>query len=380
MALYIGLMSGTSLDGCDAALVETEGSATRLICFDTLPMPSALREKILCCCDPDKSDVRLVCSLNFELGMFFARAVKALCQQANIPAARIAAIGSHGQTVYHIPVNDPPYRASTLQLGEPAVIAYETGITVVSSFRAMDMAAGGKGAPLVPYPEYLLYRAPFGRALQNLGGIGNVTVLPANCRLNDVLAFDTGPANMVIDALCQKLLGLPYDEGGRLAAQGTVNKTLLDEWMAMPFLSAAPPKATGRELFGEQLVRSSLKAHPGIRPLDWIATATRFTADSIILNYRRFVFPYAPIREIVLAGGGSHNNTLRGWLASAFAPVRVVTQEDLGWNSDAKEAIAFALLARETLEGRCGNVPSATGASRRVVLGNITPGFIPSQD
>ncbi|MCL1796353.1 MAG: anhydro-N-acetylmuramic acid kinase AnmK [Clostridia bacterium] len=373
MTYAIGLISGTSLDGCDAALVSIEGSSVRLVNFVSIPMPEPLRKKILDCCSLDRSNVGLVCSLNVELGYWFAEAAGAVCGDAGIPISLVSCIGSHGQTVYHIAENDGAWLASTLQIGEPAIIANRTGVPVVSSFRAMDMAAGGRGAPLVPYAEYLLYRSDTSRALQNLGGIGNVTVMPANCELEQIFAFDTGPGNMIIDALAKHFYQVEYDQSGDIARMGTPNEALLAEWMSIPFIRASPPKATGRELYGSQFVETALRNHTDILPADWVATATEYTASSIALNYRKHVFPRCPVTEIVLSGGGAHNTTLRERIAGLLPECLVLSQEDLGWNSDAKEAVAFALLANETICGRPGNVPEATGANRPVILGNITP-------
>jgi anhydro-N-acetylmuramic acid kinase len=370
------LISGTSLDGCDAALIRIEGERVEPAAFVSLPMEEALREKILASCSLDKSNVKLICALNVELGRWFAEAAKKVIAAAGLSPQEIACIGSHGQTIFHIAEDEEGYPASTLQIGEAAVIAWETGIPVVSNMRAMDMAAGGRGAPLVPYAEYLLYRSDKPRALQNLGGIGNVTALKADCSLDDVFAFDTGPANMIINGLAKHFYGLDYDEDGRIAASGRVQESLLAEWMAIPYVAAPPPKATGRELYGAQFVEAALASHPGIKPEDWLATATRYTAASIELNYRRYVFPRCPAREIILGGGGAHNQTLRRDIAALLPECTVLTQEDLGWNSDSKEAVAFALLAHETMQGRPGNVPGATGAKRRVILGSITPASI----
>ncbi|MDR1569543.1 MAG: anhydro-N-acetylmuramic acid kinase [Oscillospiraceae bacterium] len=382
MDYAIGLISGTSLDGCDAALIEIDGKEVRLAAFITVPMPESLRAKILDCCDIARSNVRLICSVNVEIGYWFAKAAMAVCEQAGIAPAHVACIGSHGQTVYHIPEDEGEFLASTLQLGEPSVIAYQTGIPVVSSMRAMDMAAGGRGAPLVPYAEYLLYRGETPRALQNLGGIGNVTVLKENAELSDVFAFDTGPANMIIDALAKRFFGVEFDDGGKIAATGAVDEALLAEWMAIPYVSAPPPKATGRELYGAQFVESALAARPDIRPEDWLATATRYTAAAIELNYRMYVFPRCRVKEVILSGGGAHNETMRREIARALPECEILTQEDLArargagsskYNSDAKEAVAFAMLGYETMHGRPGNVPGATGARGQVILGNITP-------
>ncbi|TDT51873.1 anhydro-N-acetylmuramic acid kinase AnmK [Fonticella tunisiensis] len=374
----VGLMSGTSLDGIDAALVKIMGSGEKtkveLIDFTNEKLPEDIKDEIRSCCLVDKSNVELVCSLNFKLGYLFAEAVKGVCRKAGFELDRLDFIGSHGQTVFHIPRGYGNFVKSTLQIGEPAVIAYETGCTVVSNFRTMDMAAGGEGAPLVPYTEYLLYRGDRNRALQNIGGIGNVTVLPANCGLDDMYAFDTGPGNMIIDEVVKRLKGLTYDKDGSFAAEGEVNEQLLKELMNIPYIKAAPPKTTGRELFGSQFVDELLIKWGHLRDVDLIATVTAFTAHSIAENYRSFVFPKHKIDEVILGGGGSYNNTLVAMLKKLLPECRVLIQEDLGYSSDAKEAIAFAVLANETLNGNAGNVIGATGAVERVILGNITPG------
>ena len=369
----IGLMSGTSLDGADAALVSFEKDRPELVDFLCLPMPGDLRQKILDCCSLDKSNIALTCSLNAQLGHYFAQASLSLCRQAGIPKDKILCIASHGQTVYHIPQSGGEWLASTLQLGEPAVIAYETGLPVVSSLRAMDMAAGGRGAPLVPYVDFLLFRCGHSRALQNIGGIGNVTVLPADCAPQQVIAFDTGPGNMVMDALAQLLFKLPYDEDGKIAEQGRPDERVLAAWMAEPFFSLPPPKATGRELFGQQFVLASLEAFPDVSPQDWLASAAMFTAMSIGRSYRDFVFPLCAVREVIVSGGGSYNRALLCDIRMQLPACRVLRQEDLGYRSDAKEAMAFAVLGHETMAGRPGNLPGATGAAHPVILGNITP-------
>lgn len=374
MVYVIGLMSGTSLDGVDAALVDISEGQTKLIHFETVPLPDDTRQRILDCCSPERSNIVLACSLNAELGRLFADAARAVCRGAGIPLAQVLCIASHGQTVYHIPQDEGGWLASTLQLGEPAVIAYETGVQVVSGFRAMDMAAGGRGAPLVPYTEYLLYRSDMDRALLNIGGIANVTVLPARCAMEDVLAFDTGPGNMIMDALTRRLFDLPYDARGALAAMGQPDETILAEWMGMPYFRLPPPKATGREQFGEQFVQHALDRWPLVQPHDWLATAAHFTARSVMLGMERFVFPHHAVAQLVISGGGSHNQTLLNLMSDLLPDTcRLLRQEDLGWPSDAKEAVAFALLGYETIHGRPGNLPAATGARCSVILGNITP-------
>lgn len=377
MALAVGLMSGTSLDGVDAALVEIEGSGlatkVKLIHFLTLPIPDGLKREIRACCEVDRSSVKLVCSLNFKLGALFAEAVKQVCREAGVDLEELAFIGSHGQTVYHIPKSDGSFVRSTLQIGEPAVIAYETKTKVVANFRVMDMAAGGEGAPLVPYTEFLLYRSGRDRILQNIGGIGNATVIPKEATLDEVFAFDTGPGNMIIDEICQRLTGLPCDRNGEWAARGKIHKPLLERLMNHPFISAPPPKLTGREVFGAPYAEELLKEWKGLQAEDWLATVTLFTARSIAENYKRFIFPMYPEAEIIISGGGSYNPTLLRMLKECLPHHRVLTQEDLGFSSAAKEAVAFTVLANEMLHGLPGNVTGATGAERRVVLGSVTP-------
>lgn len=369
----IGLMSGTSLDGADAALVRFgEDGKPELVHFLTLMMPGDLKTQVLDCCSLDRSDIRLTCGLNARLGAFFAQAALRALEESGVPREEVLCVASHGQTVYHIPVAEAGWPPSTLQLGEPAVIACETGLAVVSSFRAMDMAAQGRGAPLVPYVDYLLFRCGHNRALQNIGGIGNVTALKAGCLPDEVIAFDTGPGNMVMDALARRLFDMPFDEDGRLAAQGQPREHILQDWLGLPFFSLAPPKATGRELFGEQFVLEALAKYPDVSPNDWLATAALFTAASIRRSLEDYVVPHFPVEELVVSGGGSYNPTLLAMIKDQLPGVRVRTQEDLGFRSDAKEALAFAVLGRETMLGRPGNLPAATGARRQVILGNIT--------
>ncbi|MCY6960062.1 anhydro-N-acetylmuramic acid kinase AnmK [Clostridium brassicae] len=372
----VGLMSGTSLDGIDAALVSIEGcgidTKVQLIEFINEEIPQKLKEKIYCCCSTSKSNVEKICSLNFELGYVFSNAVKNVCNKANFDLNKLDFIGSHGQTIYHIPRRNKNFFRSTLQIGEPSVVAFETNTTVVSNFRTMDMAAGGEGAPLVPYTEYILYRCKKNRALQNIGGIGNVTVIPAMCNLDDIYAFDTGPGNMIIDEVTKRLKGCPYDMNGAFAALGKVDENILKELMNIDYIKMEPPKTTGRELFGSQFVDKLLNKFNRISSEDIIATVTMFTAKSISENYRRFIFTKNKIDEVIIGGGGSYNKTLIGMLEKLMPECRILTGEDIGMSSDAKEAVAFAVLANETMNGNCSNVMRATGAKKRVILGNIT--------
>lgn len=372
-----GLMSGTSLDGIDAALIKIkdygEDTKIQLVDFINHEIPISIKDEIKECCDIEKSNVEKICSLNFKLGYLFAGAVKEVCEKADFDISKLDFIGSHGQTIYHIPKAGNKTVKSTLQIGEPAVIAYETNTVTVSNFRTMDMAAGGMGAPLVPYTEYILYRSKKSRALQNIGGIGNVTVLPENCKAEDIYAFDTGPGNMIIDELVKRLKGLSYDKNGFIASKGCVNENMLEYLMSSSYFKMSPPKTTGREMFGSQFVDKLLERWGSLNAEDIIATATMFTARSISDSYRKFIFNKYRIDEVILSGGGSYNLTLKNMISSQLRECRILTQEDLGFSSDAKEAVAFAILANETLNHRYSNIIGATGAKERVILGNITP-------
>ncbi|HDR4706276.1 MULTISPECIES: anhydro-N-acetylmuramic acid kinase AnmK [Bacillus cereus group] len=378
--MYIaGVMSGTSLDGIDVALVRIEGSGVdskvKLIHFTTVPFRNDIKSEIQQALSIENSNVQLICSLNFKLGLCFANAVKEVCKEANFSLEQLDLIGSHGQTIYHQPKPEGNMIASTLQIGEPAVIAYDTNTTVISNFRTMDMAAGGQGAPLVPYSEVILYRDPSkNRLLQNIGGISNVTVIPSQKSDQNVIAFDTGPGNMIIDEVCQRLFQLPYDQNGEIAKQGRVVDEILTYCMNHPFLKMNPPKSTGREQFGEEFVSQLLKRYEKHSKENILTTVTMFTASSIVHHYKEFILPYYEIDEVILGGGGSYNNTLVEMIRYGLKDEKctIFIQEDIGYSSEAKEAIAFAILANETYHRNPSNVPSATGAKQSVVLGNIT--------
>ncbi|BCC23799.1 anhydro-N-acetylmuramic acid kinase [Bacillus cereus] len=378
--MYIaGVMSGTSLDGIDVALVRIEGSGVdskvKLIHFTTVPFRNDIKSEIQQALSIENSNVQLICSLNFKLGLCFANAVKEVCKEANFSLEQLDLIGSHGQTIYHQPEQDGNRIPSTLQIGEPAVIAYETNTMVISNFRTMDMAAGGQGAPLVPYSEVILYRDPSkNRLLQNIGGISNVTVIPNQQSDQNVIAFDTGPGNMIIDEVCQRLFQLPYDQNGEIAKQGRVVDEILTYCMSHPFLKMNPPKSTGREQFGEKFASELLKRFEKHSKENILTTVTMFTANSIVHHYKKFILPYYEIDEVILGGGGSYNSTLVEMLRNGLKDENcaIFIQEDIGYSSEAKEAIAFAILANETHHRNPSNVPSATGAKQSVVLGNIT--------
>ena len=377
--LVVGLMSGTSADGIDAVLVEIEGAPpelrVRLLRHVAVPYEPALREEVFACFRPDTGTVDRLCRLNFALGEAFAAAALRCIQAAGLAPAEVDLIGSHGQTVWHIPPT-PAGPGATLQLGEAAVIAERTGITTISNFRARDVAAGGHGAPLVSYVDWLLFRHPKKtRALQNIGGIANVTYLPPKSQAGRPLAFDTGPGNMLIDDAARRATDGAWecDRDGELAARGRVDERLLAELLAHPYLRLPPPKTTGREEFGQQMgARIWERGRAlGLRGADIVATVTAFTAHSIARAYRDFL-PSSP-EEVILSGGGAENPALVGMLRQLLAPARLLKIDQLGIPSAAKEAVAFAVLAYETWHHRPGTLPSCTGARRATVLGQITP-------
>lgn len=384
----IGLMSGTSADGVDAALVEIEShvDGPRVSCLAhlTLPYPHALRDQILAACSPEVGTVDLICELNFRLGEEFGRAAIAVAERAGVPLSAVDLIGSHGQTIYHIPhpphsVPNPPATGATLQIGEPSVIAERTGITTVADFRPRDMAAGGTGAPLAPQAHYLLFRnQPGTRIIQNIGGIANTTLISEGMRLEEVVAFDTGPGNMVLDAVVAELTEgeQRYDADGRWAARGTPNEKWLAELLNHPFILQPPPKATGREEFGTSYACELIeKARAlGLSPEDLLATVTALTAEAILFNYRHFVFSRGSVDEVVMCGGGAGNATLISHLQRGLEAIRLITSDAYGIPADAMEAVVFAVLAHQTLRGCAGNLPQVTGAARGVVLGKIVPG------
>ncbi|CAH0121041.1 Anhydro-N-acetylmuramic acid kinase [Paenibacillus sp. CECT 9249] len=380
----VGLMSGTSLDGIDAALVRIGGQGLdadiELAAFTTVPYSGEVREKLKQACSLEHSSAAMLCGINFYLGRLFADAVRRLAALAGIAPDEIDLIGSHGQTVWHIPAASEERWwevPSTLQIGDISVIAKETGIPVVGDFRTADMAVGGQGAPLVPYFDYMFLRHPSkGRIAQNIGGIGNCTVIPAGASSNGIFAFDTGPGNMLIDQAVYRLSGgeRSYDEGGAWAARGKANQVLLDRMLEHPFFAIRPPKTTGREAFGafyaEQWLEEAQSA--ALAPEDIVATFTAFTAQSIVRNYRDFIFPSYRIEEIIVSGGGAHNRTLMKMIEEELpAGCKLTASEEWGIDGDAKEAIAFAVFADHYMFGLPNHLSSATGASRDIVMGKL---------
>jgi anhydro-N-acetylmuramic acid kinase len=406
--LVLGLMSGTSVDAIDAALVRiapAEGGRRRqieILATAERTYPAGLRRAIFQLFPPGRGSVAALARLDVQLGESFAAAALALLGQAGVAPAMVDLIGSHGQTVYHAPGESRLAEGSaggwpsektaetvaarrrgvavpvTVQLGSGAVIAARTGITTIYDFRSADLAWGGQGAPLVPYVDYLWLGDRRSLAVQNLGGIGNVTVIRQGRGPAGLLAFDTGPANMLIDAVAMQVSGgrQRYDVDGRLAAAGRPSTALLAELLAHPFLARRPPKSTGREEFGRPLAERLLTRGQalGLSAADLAATATALAAQSIGDAYRRFILPEGSLAAVLLSGGGARNPTLRRMLAEVLAPLPLETTDQYGLPSDSKEAIAFAVLAYETAYGRPGALPATTGASRPTVLGTVAPG------
>jgi len=380
----IGLMSGTSADGIDAALVQITGSGAEtrvdLMEFDFVPFPSDLRDTILRSSEISTARVDEICRLDVILGEWFAKAALVLCVKAGEKPEMIDFIGSHGQTIHHLPELTTVHEFSTrssLQLGDPSVIAERTGITTISDFRARDLAAGGQGAPLVPIVDYLLYAsAELSRVLLNIGGIANLTHVPAGCALEEVIAFDTGPGNMLLDALVMEITNgaLSFDRDGEIASRGTESAELLNILMANPYLTLEPPKSTGREMFGHKAISEILTWRGKISDEDLVATLTSFTVESIADAIDRHVTSRETAEEILVSGGGAKNPSLMRLLETRLKKHRIRDLEALGMLSEAKEAVAFAVLANETVSGKPGNVPGATGATHPVVLGVIAPG------
>lgn len=447
--LLVGLISGTSMDGIDAALVRISGPASkprvRLVEFTTVAYPSAVRQRILQIAAGEATTAGEVSQLNFVLGEYFAAAALRVCRRAGVSPSRLAAIGSHGQTIYHQGALPPGRTAArnsgsadqfskvrglpalpeekaanltsgssllpcTLQIAEPAVIAERTGATVVADFRTADMAAGGQGAPLVPMVDYLLLRdARRGTVALNIGGIANFTVIPSGAAPEEVFGFDTGPGNMVIDGLVRHFTDgrKSYDAGGQWAARGRVIEPLLDELLRLPYFAQAPPKSAGREQFGRQYLdqfflpggaevdgrRSSVGANSvrpdvgatsirpgpkalrpynsrrGPRPEDLLRTATELTVRTVAGALERFVLGTIKVHRLIISGGGAHNKLLVSRLGKLLPALSIHRSDEFGLAVDAKEAIAFAVLADRTMHGLPGNLPRVTGARRSLVLG-----------
>jgi anhydro-N-acetylmuramic acid kinase len=399
--IVAGVMSGTSADGIDVALVRIaepderrrsgRAPGIRLLGHASYPYSTSVRRMVLAAMNAPSASVADLARLNSLLGELYADAVLSTQKRFRVKAELV---GCHGQTLYHQGEERPFLGrkvSTTWQTGEPALIAARVGVPVISDFRPADMAAGGKGAPLVPYLDYLWFRdREIGRIIQNIGGIANLTAIPPNARPEDVIAFDTGPGNMVIDAVTQELFGKAFDQGGKIAASGRVLHSIVDRILDRKFFLAKPPKTAGREEFGRDFVREFLRESKGSRKPDIIATATFLTARSISDAVARFILHVSlasrksgekwctPVRrrfrEIILSGGGARNSTVVSMLAEQLAPLGIVVRfsDEFGLPSEAKEAVAFAALAYETWNHRPSNVPAATGAKRPAVLGKTS--------
>ncbi len=374
--IYIGIMSGTSVDGIDVAAAEIDGGYThpscRLIAFENYPYDKDIQQRIFELFNPKFATVDKLGEMSFILGRLYGEAVLALLDKYGIKRERIVAIGSHGQTVYHSPDTAVPF---TVQIGEGSVISRICAVPCVSDFRVADIAAGGNGAPLVPFTEYALYSSDTENViLQNIGGIANSTVLKAGGSADEVFAFDNGPGNMLIDAAMTRLFGKRFDMDGAVGAKGRVSEKLLDILLREDYYKKAPPKTTGREKFGEQYLDYVLEHAGDLADEDIIATLTMLTARVIADSYHEYILPHCKCDSLIVGGGGSYNPTLMGFIRTCMARfgVKVYTQEERGGNSDAKEALAFALLAYYTMAGKPNNLMSATGASFPAVMGKIS--------
>lgn len=372
--LVIGLMSGTSVDGIDAALVEVSGSFTstkvKLLKYICVSFDYKTKERIFKAFDYKNTNIAELSDLNFKLGKLFAQAAVKVARNARIPINKIDLISSHGQTIYH----NPPH--STLQIGEGAQIAVDTGCLTVSDFRCADMAAGGQAAPLVPYFDYIIFAdKKLNRVLLNIGGISNITFIKKSSGIDNLAAFDTGPGNMIVDFLVKKFTNgkQGYDKDGRFAFSGKINYNLLSKLLDMKYIKAKPPKSTGRELFGNDFAGNLIKENKGVGLPDLITTVSAFTAESIIWNIKNNL--KEKVDELIISGGGAKNKFFVEYLKSGMHGVKVYKSDDFGINGDAKEAMAFAVLGNEAVLGHFNNAPSVTGAKKKVIMGKISAGF-----
>ena len=380
----IGLISGTSVDGIDAALVDINGrdrdTTLKLLRYETIPYPSGVPERILRL--TSGGSIKELCHLNFYLGELFSEAAEKITTLAGYLLSEIDLIGSHGQTVYHYPKGKKEKGRlirSSLQIAEPSIIAERTGITTVADFRPRDIAAGGEGAPLTPRLHDMLFRhANRSRVVINIGGISNLTYLQAGTRSDSMIAYDTGPGNMLIDGIVRMITQgrSKIDRAGRLGGKGRVHKGLLAHCLRDAYLQKTPPKTTGREAFGSERIEKIVKKGKKLKlsTMDLVATVTAFTARSISESYDKFILPRGGADEMIVGGGGTRNPTLMRFLSEAMIPTPVKTFEDYGLDSKAIEAMGFGFFAYETSLGIPNNVPSATGAKEEVVLGKIVPG------
>jgi len=372
-----GLLSGTSVDGIDAVLVKISGyginTKLKIIDFITVNIPKSVKKEILKNSYSKSANIEEICRLNVILGKLFTNSVKRL--QKRNKDVTIDFIGSHGQTIHHLPKKAlyAGYSVkSTLQIGDPAVIANLTGITTVGDFRIADCAVGGDGAPLVPYLDYILFRSnKISRGLMNIGGISNLTVLPKSCSKDDVIAFDTGPGNMIIDELMMLFYEKPFDIDGKIAGKGKVNQKLFDFLSQDDYYKLRPPKSTGREHYGSHFVKNLLKRFGRLTKEDIIRTVTEYTSYTIWYSYYKFISSKVRINELILSGGGANNPIIVNSLKQYFKGVKIKKIDAYGIDQDSKEAVLFAVLANECLAGNPANMKSVTGSKKDVILGKI---------
>lgn len=374
-------MSGTSIDGVDVVLTHISGNGTKTkinqLGFLTYPFPQKMREMILRNAETDGGNVTEICKLNFLIARVYVSAIKSLCKKINFPLSKIDLIGSHGQTVHHLPKKEKMFgyeTSSTLQIGDPSVISKLTGILTIGDFRVGDVALGGQGAPLIPYFDYIIFHSrKKNRALLNIGGIANITVLDKKGKPDDVIAFDTGPGNMLIDYLAKRFFSKNYDRDGRFAGKGKLNSNIF-EFLKLndDFIDRKPPKSTGREYYGKEFFLELIKKSKNIPKEDLIRTVTKFTAYGVYRNYEKLIADKTKISELILSGGGARNKQFVNDLKNYFGKsVEIKNIESLGISSDAKEAICFAVLANETLAGNETNITRVTGAIKKTILGKI---------
>ncbi len=373
----IGLMSGTSADGIDACLMQIDRIGQKLkikeLGFKTYPFTENLKKRILKISDPGFQNLDEVLRMNMVMGEYFAQAALSLIKRLGYKTKQIDLIGSHGQTVRHLPHKVLRFKKkvrATLQIGEPSIIAQRSGIITVGDFRTADMASGGEGAPLSPLGHFFLFNNKIcSQMVLNLGGIANFTILPKNCKLKDVWGFDTGPGNVILDNLTRKLFKKRFDQNGRIASSGKVNDNLLKKLKKHNYFRLSPPKSTGKEDFGEKFVKKILDSK--ISPEDMIATASELVVWSIWDAYQRFIKPHHKIERMILCGGGAHNKYLLKRLSDLFYPVKVITSDGVGYNPDFVEAMIFALLANQTIDQVPGSLKKVTGAQKDAILGKI---------
>jgi anhydro-N-acetylmuramic acid kinase len=374
--MAVGIMSGTSLDGIDVCLAQVEGTSketqVEILAFETYPMEDNLKGLIKEAMHPSTCTPALMSSLNMMLGYTFGDAVVKLCSSYGIQSEELDFVASHGQTIWHINEDDGLYVKSSLQLGDGAAIAAKVKTTVITNFRTADIAAGGVGAPLVPYVDYLLFSDDHKhRSLHNLGGISNMTVLQKGGREEDMIAFDTGPANLMMDRAMMVLYGKAYDQDGQIASSGKKIPELHRLLMSHPYLNEKPPKSTGRELFGDAYTDEILHLFQHEKKEDIMYTLTMFTKDSIVKAYQDFILNHIKLDEIIFSGGGAYNQFLLEEMKKSMPDINILKLEDIGFDSKAKEALAFLILGNETINHKPSNLLKATGAKRKAILGQI---------